>query len=364
MNSENLFGSADNGNGSFVGISNAIRNAIANPVRFEPVIAPLTKRRGLDDSRPKLTLRQDNQVYVFGVDDVFAHGKREHIRRANNAERYGSPDYLMLLKVGLLQMFAAYRGKEPIKPNLVLTVPIDQFNDPALVRDLVSSVCGIEQIVDQEGCTLRLALDNKRVQIIPEATAAFWHYAFDAKTLNPRKASSTTGVTVVIDIGFLTTNVGLFEGVAYQRDRGFTIKRGGFGVVVKDVLEYVNSTGRGFDLSRVDRGLQAIAGIAPGKSKVIDLGGGIRVDVAPVYDPAIESLARLISDGVLNAYGESISRAIIPGGGVYHLQKPIEDMMPESIPVMAVPDAADSNALGAYTLVRQQAARKGINLSE
>jgi hypothetical protein len=131
---EVLLGAVDNGNGAVVGIGSTIRNAVSNPVRFEPVIAPLTKRRGLDDTRPKFTLRVDGQVYVFGIDDVFAHEKRDHIRRANNAERYGSPDYLMLLKVALLQMFATHRGKDPIKPGLILTIPIDQYNDPGLAK--------------------------------------------------------------------------------------------------------------------------------------------------------------------------------------------------------------------------------------
>lgn len=357
-----LLAAIDNGNGKSAGVSSAMKSAINNVVRFEPVFAPASKRRGVDDGKPTFTLRVDGQLYVFGVDDVFAHGKRDLLRRPNNQERYGSADYMMLFKVILLQIFAQFRGKDAIKPTLILTIPIEQYNDPDLVADLKESIAAIKVIEDQDGCILRLSLEAKNIRIIPESTGAFAHYSYDAKTLNPRSGSSTTGITAVLDVGFLTTNVSLYENSAYQKDRGFTIERGGFGLVVNEVWAWAKSTGRDFDLSRVDKGLHAAAGIAPKKKKEIDLGGGVRLDVSPVYDPALDDLAKLISVTLMNAYKETITRVLLTGGGVYHLERALRDML--DIPVVTAPDPELANVLGAYTLLRQQAAKKGIVVTD
>lgn len=362
MTDQVLLAAIDTGNGKVAALSSAMRGAISNVVRFEPVIAPLTTKRGTDDSLPRYTLRVDDSIYVFGVDDVFAHGKRNQARRSNNAERYGSADYMMLIKVALLQIFAQYRGKDAIKPTIMLTVPIAQYNDEETVNEIKSALCSVKTIEDREGCVLRLNLSPKQVIVIPESTGAFTHYAFDAKSLNPRQGSTTTGVTAVVDIGYLTTNIAMLEGMAYQRDKGFTVPRGGFNVVVNEVYEWIVGGGVTTDISRLDRGLNAAAGIASGKKKNVDIGGGYTVDVAPMYDQALANLARLIVDNLLNAYGETLSRVLITGGGAYHLERVLRDML--STPVVTAPDPELANVLGAYTLLRQSAARKGVVVTE
>lgn len=356
---EVLLGAIDAGNGKSAAISSAIKNATQNPVWFEPVFTPLTTQMGINDARPTLSLRVDEQDYVFGVDDVYAHGQRNKIRRPNNEERYGGPDYLMLVKVLLLQMFAGYRGKERIKPTLILSVPIEQYNNVKVMQGLRDSLCSITAIEDMEGCTLRLAIEPKKIQIIPESAGALSHYAFDERSLNPRRGSSTTGLTAVVDIGFLTTNISLFEGAAYQKDRAFTVPRGGFNVVVKDIQRNVKPNGREIEISRLDRALRAVAGIAPKKEKKIDLGGNDRHPVERYYDLAVESLAALICEAMFNGINENITRVLLGGGGVYHLERPIRDRLPDTVEVVTVPTPEFGNVLGAYTILRQQAAKAG-----
>lgn len=362
---EILLGSIDAGNGKAAGISSAIRGALKNPVVFEPVFAPLTPRRGLDESKfPTFTLRVDEQVYVFGVDDVYAHGERDKIRRPNNEERYGSADYLMLIKVLLLQMFQACRGKERIKPTLVISIPIEQYNSPKVVRDIKESLCGITNIEDQEGCCLRVSIEEKRLRITPESTGALSHYAFDEVSLNPRKSSSTVGDTAVVDIGFLTTNVSLFTGTAYQRDSAFTVPRGGFGVVVKDIQEKVKINGRQIEISKLDRALRSVAGIPPKKEKKIDVGGGAKVVVTQIYDNALEALVSQIYNELLNGISTVIQRVIISGGGAYHVGNHLKAMMPEGFEVAIVPNPELANVYGGYTMLRQQAAKAGKFVEE
>src|SRR5262245_47805211 len=92
-----LLYSFDGGNGSCKGISSELRDV----VQFEPTLAPLTARRGIQtaDEKPTYSLRVGEDILVFGIDDVFTHGKRTAIRRLNSLERYTIADYFRLLDV-------------------------------------------------------------------------------------------------------------------------------------------------------------------------------------------------------------------------------------------------------------------------
>lgn len=354
---EILLGAIDNGNGKSAGLSSAIKSALRNPVIFEPVFAPMTNRRGLDDVRPTITLRVDDQVYVFGADNVHDHGERSKIIRPNNEERYGSPEYLTLIRALLLQMFPAHRGKERISPTLILSVPVEQYNDNRVMADLRNSIYGITAVEDMEGSTLRLEITPKRLQIIPESAGALSHYAFDERSLNPRKDSSTVGITVVVDIGFLTTNISLFEGTAYQRDTAFTVERGGFSVVVYDIQQAMKPGGRSIETTYLDRALKAVAGIPMKKEKKIDIGGGAKIDVQRVYDPAVEALADLIKNALLNRVSGQFTRVLVSGGGMYHLGGILKAILPDWADVVFAPNPELANVYGAYTMLRQQAAK-------
>src|SRR6185369_13499319 len=123
------------GNGAAKGISSETHGLIS----FEPVIAPITDKRGLSTERekPTFSLKVDEALLVFGVDDVFEHGKRAGIRRLNSAERYLSPDYFRMLDVLFLHTFAGYRGNnQPIAPTGAISIPVSQFNDSHVVEEI------------------------------------------------------------------------------------------------------------------------------------------------------------------------------------------------------------------------------------
>ena len=162
-----LLYSFDAGNGTCKGKSSETRAV----VQFEPVIAPLTDRRGLQhqEERPTYSLKIDNQVLVFGVDDVFAHGKRTGLRRLNSQERYTNADYFHLLDVLYLHTFAAYRGQTVIAPTGILTVPIAVYNQAETIDQLRGTLVGKHELTDWEGCTLRLDIQPKRLLLLPES---------------------------------------------------------------------------------------------------------------------------------------------------------------------------------------------------
>ena len=93
----------DAGNGLCKGLSGETKTL----VEFEPVVAPMTEQRALiaKDEQPTFSLMSKGRAEVFGIDDVFAHGKRTAIRRFNSQERYTSQDYFHMIDVLFMQCF-------------------------------------------------------------------------------------------------------------------------------------------------------------------------------------------------------------------------------------------------------------------
>jgi hypothetical protein len=351
MNAEVLLlGSLDVGNGEAKGVSTAGKELVS----FEPVIAPMSKKRGLSaEEKPYFSLRlADNSKMVYGVDDVFAYGQRENIRRLNSTERYTTPDYFNMVDVLLLHLFREYRGLgEYIKPVLAMAIPVEQYNNENIVEEIKSTLLGKRYIVDADACELHIQINSSNLHIIPESSGAMVHYAFDPETLKRR--GDTGGSTLVIDPGYETTDTTLFEGMKYQRDRAFTFRRTGMGSVTRAVGDYVRTVIRDADDSRVDVAMRAIAGIKPGAAKVIEPTPGKRVDISPVYDDAIANLAQRIAQDVQTAYTEDVSRVLLSGGGAYHLSHALRDQMRFHVEIAPTPEYA--NVYGALTTLKIKA---------
>jgi hypothetical protein len=346
--------SFDAGNGTCKGLSSESRTVI----QFEPVLAPLTDRRGLQrqDERPTFSLRIDDQVLVFGVDDAFAHGKRTAIRRLNSQERYTHADYFRLLAVLFLQVFAAYRGHDVIAPTGVIAVPVAIYNHPDTLDEMRSTLVGKHELVDADGCSLRLDLGARRLLIIPESYGALMHAAYDSGSLKKRPDADTAGTTLVVDIGYETTDLSLFEGLKYQRDRAESILRSGMGIVTRALHDYLEKTSRGIDVSRLDRALRAIAGKAPGAPKMIEPSPGVLIEVAEAYDLEVDNLAARLAQDILTRYPEAVSRVLLAGGGAYHLQRALRAHL-APLPVVIAPDADVANVLGGFTALKLQQGR-------
>lgn len=342
-----LYYSFDAGNGTCKAVSSERSDLIA----FAPVIAPMTAKRAIseDEARPAYSLKVDDQILVFGVNDVFAHGKRTSVRRLNSAERYLSPDYFRLLDVLYLQAFASRRGNSDyIAPTGVISVPVSQFNNDDVLGQIRETLTGRHVLEDYEGCTLRLSVEGKKLLIIPESTGAMTHYAFAPDTL--RRRADVAGSSLVIDIGYETTDISLFEGMAYQRDQAFTLPRAGMGIVARAVQEQLRHDLREADASRIDYGMRLIAGTKPGAPKSVEVAPGIRADVGPIYDAEIEELANKIADEIRTIFTGAVNRAILAGGGALHLARALADRLPFELTISPDPDMA--NVQGAYTLLQ------------
>src|SRR5579871_876795 len=352
-----LLYSFDAGNGTCKGISSECPIVI----QFEPTLAPLTARRGIQpaDKKPTFSLKSGEDILVFGIDDVFTHGKRTAIRRLNSQERYTSADYFRLLDVLYLNVFAAYRGcDKAIAPTGVISVPVVVYNNLDAVDELRNTLVGIRELEDREGCTLRLDIHARRLLVLPESYGALMHAAYDHLTLKKRPEVDLAGTTLVVDIGYETTDLSLFEGLKFQRDRAESITRAGMGVVTRAVGEYADKLVRSTDVSRIDRALRSLAGQVPGAPKTIEPVAGLFADVTQVYDSEIDTLAARVAQEVLTRFPEAISRVLLAGGGAYHLSRPLRRYL-APLPVDVAPDADLANVLGGFTALKLQASRTG-----
>jgi hypothetical protein len=189
---------------------------------------------------------------------------------------------------------------------------------------------------------------------VPESYGALMHYAYDGGTLRKRENLDMSGTTLVVDIGYETTDMSLFEGLHYQRDRTESEPRAGMGVISRALQNYIRRGLRNADVSRIDRSMQKIAGIAPGELKEIEPVPGVTVDVTEIYDETVSDLAPRIAQEVLTRFPEAVNRILLAGGGAYHLTEALTEHL-APVEVVVVPNPELANVLGGFTMLNIQA---------
>jgi len=319
----------------------------------------LTNKRGLnrDEERPTYSLRDtDGTTLVFGVEDVYLHGQRDAARRQHGMDRYQDSDYFNLIDVLLLHLLSAYRGRdERISPTIAVNVPVDQFNKDGLADSIVERLSGPRNLLDHEGCLLQLSIDPRKVVVLPESTGALMHYAFGPDL---QRRGDTSGYTLVIDIGFETTDATLYDGMRYQRDRAETFHRTGMGNVARTLVDAAKKAGiRDVDVSQVDREMRRLAGMVPSGEGWLTINGR-EFNATKPYQHAVKLEAKRIADSVMSAYQGDVSRVVVAGGGAYHLIAELRDILPYQ-KICTAPEPELANVHGAYTTLMFQAQRKG-----
>jgi len=360
-NNEPLIAALDVGNGEAVGVS----NETPYPIGFEPLIAPMTRKHGQSktDERPTFSLRvEKDSVLVFGIDDVYAHGQRDNLRRQSGMTRYTSGDYFNMIDALLLNLFGNQRGMpDRISPSLAINLPVVEFNKDATVDEIKETLMergGKRDIADYDNCVLQIQLDPKRLAIMPESSGALMHWAFDDKTLERRAGSITSGSTIVCDVGYETTDLTLYEGMKYQRDRAFTVERSGMGNITRTISDGLIASGalRQSEESRIDRSLRPLASIKSGAEKWLTLPQG-DFEISEVYDTAVSELSARIADRLHTLYPEGATRVLLAGGGTYHLKNALRNRL--QYPVEIAPNPEHANVLGAFSTMRLQDKRRG-----
>jgi hypothetical protein len=254
-----------------------------------------------------------------------------------------------------MQCFPTYwKNTTAIRPTGVINLPMGVYNNPPVVDEIRENLIGVRTLEDAVGNTLMIEIMPDRLLIVPESYGALMHYAYDESTLRRREDIDMSGSTLVVDIGYETTDMSLFEGLHYQRDRTESEQRAGMGVISRALQTHIRKGIRNADVSRIDRAMQKIAGIPAGQKKEIEPIPGIRVDVTEAYDETVADLAPRIAQEVLTRFPEAVNRVLLAGGGAYHLKEAlVEHLAP--LEVVIVPDPELANVLGGFTMLNLQA---------
>lgn len=335
------------GNGSVKGLS----NNVDGPVSFESVTAPITNKKGLrpEDEHPTFSLCVDGQSYVFGLDDVFAHGRRDKIQRHNSLERYVTAEYFRLLKVLFMHAFPTYvNSGKVIMPVGIVSLPISEYNKDKVREEVKTTLVGEHEIIDHAGNTLYVRILADKIDVTAESTGDLYHWVYSGH--------SAEGTQLIVDIGYETTDCSLFENGIYQRDRAMTIPRTGMGNVARGIHDYLGNHVRGADITRIDRSMRGLAGKGCDQRK-IEVAPGVAVDVREVYDFEIDQLSTKIANGVSTFYTEDVTQVIVAGGGAYHQSYILQDKLPFDN-VAQLPESEFGDIMGMMAYLTQATSKK------
>ena len=343
----------DAGNGLCKGLSGETKTL----VEFEPVVAPMTDQRALiaKDEKPTFSLISKGRTEVFGIDDVFAHGKRTAIRRFNSQERYTSQDYFHMIDV----LFHARASRPTGTKHAHQANGRNQHPDRRLQqrancrRNPRQSDRYSVPSTTLPAIRSSVELEPDRLLIVPESYGALMHYAYDAGTLRKRDKLDMSGTTLVVDIGYETTDMSLFEGLHYQRDRTESEPRAGMGVISRALQNYIRRGVRNADVSRIDRAMQKIAGIPAGEPR--------KSSRSPAHRRRHRSLRR--SRERSRAAYRAGSADALPGNGQPRAaggrrrvsSARSADRASRTAQVVVVPNPELANVLGGFTMLNIQA---------
>lgn len=334
-----------------------VRGSMPGVITFEPVSAPMSTKRAADgdDSKPRFSLyTQDRTLWVYGQADVDRYGVTEQASRVAAMSRYTDPRYLQMLMVQWLHLFPSKRttGKT-FSPLFLLSVPISVYNNDKLISRMREAIIGTHTIDDAQGCTMHIKIEGNRFKFVPESTGAFYHYACDPYTLELRhhSAGNLMGNVLVADVGMLTADYSVYREFNYLPSHSHTEPNIGMLSVVNAVRDSIQASGSGIGITDADTALMYIADIAAGAPKwIVYANGSYRADVAPVYDQAAYLLANSVADKIKEKYEGpklGLSMILLAGGGAYHIEKYIRNMVSADVDV--VPEPALANVLGTYS---------------
>jgi len=357
--------SIDGGNGEGEGVCSET-SAI---VRVEPVIAPITTRRAFqlnEDStdKPTFTLKTGDEIEVFGIKDVHTYGKKESKRRFNALERYTHPDYFKLIYVLLLQLFRQYLNNDTaLNLRGIISVPISVYQDEAVLSEIRNTLAtGKELIlVDQDGNQLKIIIQPNALTIIPESVGALYYHTFDPSTLKPRQFRTIKGFTMIVDTGYLSTDISIFEGQKYLRDLNESLSPVGMRLVVLAIMAaIVKAAGgnvRGLDETQIDYDMRKWVDSPKGQKKIITIGEQT-FDVTQAYDTAIDHLATQIEQTIFNRFSQvGVNRVLLAGGGAYHLRSILVAKLASLGLVAQIDHCEVANAIGGFIILQLQLSR-------
>lgn len=235
---------------------------------------------------------------------------------------------------------------EPKEVKVATGLPVDEFSSmKQMKQQMIKKLKGFFVF---EKAQTQTYVDVVDVVLIPQSAGAYYSYILNEdgeiceKRISPK--------TIVIDVGFRTTDIATMEYAKFIPSETFTIYHGVSNVYkeIKKILlkEY-----------QLNKTIPQIDELVKQQSVYIH---GEEVSLLPIIQKASEPLAnQILSDLQLYLPNIQETHEIILCGGGAHLIEPFFQMIyGETIPIFSLQDPAFSNAIGyqryAYFLEKQK----------
>lgn len=340
-----LAAAVDNSNG----LASIVSDDLPESYDIEPIVAPMTESRAQFDNDgdlilPTNAIKRDGKTYVFGLDDVRQHGKANTYVRDNSDKRANRDSYYLMLDFLLLRAFPSYIGtSSTVQPHLAFMLPVSIWQDEsrvAAIRDKILGDTGCRVIEDSDGCKLSVQLTPETLHDMPESRGAIIHYMVNYRTMKPRKGANVSGYVAVVDIGYETTDLSVYENGKPVPEYFFTLPGVGMKFITQEI---VRKLGDAADESFVDRSL---SNDTPNWKK-FEYAPGLTTDISDLYPLLCQELAQRIVSRTVSLIKIPLRMVLVAGGGVYHLSSYLTEEQ-FGVPTEETIHPERANLYGAY----------------
>lgn len=187
--------------------------------------------------------------------------------------------------------------------SVVTGLPVEDFKQVGLKQSLVSNMKG-EFCFSFRGNDVEILVDD--VIVIPQSAGAYYDYVLDNNgSVKPEVADTASGVVIIIDVGYKTTDVVTMINGIYDSKRSFTLVKG-MRDIHKELARLIRYTyNRKFSLHEIDDLC---------KSKYF-MDCGSSVDISNSISRATKPIAEAILTEINATIGDTRTANLVLGAG-------------------------------------------------
>lgn len=278
-------------------------------------------------------LQIDGSWYVFG-EEAYKLAPRT-LEDFPATSRYTDIWYKRLFTYALHRVYGIRLGEGWISPRIVLSIPAALFKNDGIVEQIKANlVSPYKLITTHAGCTPMIQVSPENLTIIPEGAGSYLAAAASSKPME-------SGLWLVVDVGYLTTDIVAFLDGDYLPDLAASDPAAGMSSVAQAVANHI-AAASGVDLpaSTVDRDLRCPAILI----------NGITIPIEEQRNAALTRLGERIGRFLVqHAARQNVSGVLLTGGGAELLRDRVHA---RGLPGVSIaPNPRRANVEGGYKLL-------------
>jgi hypothetical protein len=282
----------------------------------------------------------DGQWYVFGEATYTYAPKTADDMIVTN--RYLSPWYKRLFTYALHRCYGLIVQQEGIseriEPEIVLSIPAELFKNQAIADKVKANLVGTYYIETTLGTTYSIHVLPEHLTIIPEGVGSFLSACAEFP-------AAQAGTWVVVDPGYLTTDLVVFRDMEYIPDLATSDAAAGMNTVSSRIAAHIFSA---YDIhlktSLIDENIEC--------ESIVIQNAAVPIQQAKI--DALTKLAKRINTMIQLATADLlIDGLILTGGGAKLLQEFVKG--PGAIIPLKLTDHRRGNVEGGFLMLKGEA---------